>query len=214
MARLPQPGGDINDWGVILNDYLSVSLNQDGTLLPTAVTSAGGYTKPVSGIPSTDLSSSVQASLTAANNAVQIGGDIAGTPTSPTVAKVSGVAVSGTPSVGNSIVATSATTASWQAVSGGATNQHTVVSKSSSYTLTTSDEVVLASASLLSLTMTLPTAVSNKNMYTIKKTDSSTNTITVAPPGGQTIDGGGSAVLKVQYASVSVVSDGSNWFIV
>ena len=32
MARLPVPGQDTNVWGQILNDYLSVSLQSDGTL--------------------------------------------------------------------------------------------------------------------------------------------------------------------------------------
>lgn len=32
MARLPQPGGDTNTWGEVLNDYLSQSLASDGTL--------------------------------------------------------------------------------------------------------------------------------------------------------------------------------------
>ena len=32
MARLPQPGGDKGNWGDILNDYLSTSLNGDGSL--------------------------------------------------------------------------------------------------------------------------------------------------------------------------------------
>jgi hypothetical protein len=38
MARLPQPGGDDDTWGTILNDYLTVSLNADGTLKSAAVT--------------------------------------------------------------------------------------------------------------------------------------------------------------------------------
>lgn len=37
MSRLPTPGGDDGDWGTILNDYLSVSLNADGTLKSNAV---------------------------------------------------------------------------------------------------------------------------------------------------------------------------------
>lgn len=37
MARLPQPGGDANEWGDILNDFLSVALNGDGTLKPSAI---------------------------------------------------------------------------------------------------------------------------------------------------------------------------------
>ena len=32
MSRLPTPGSDNGSWGTILNDYLAVSLNSDGTL--------------------------------------------------------------------------------------------------------------------------------------------------------------------------------------
>lgn len=32
MARLPIPGNDIGSWGTILNDFLSIELNSDGTL--------------------------------------------------------------------------------------------------------------------------------------------------------------------------------------
>lgn len=32
MARLPLPGGDNGSWGAVLNDYLSVELQSDGTL--------------------------------------------------------------------------------------------------------------------------------------------------------------------------------------
>jgi hypothetical protein len=32
MSRLPTPGGDSGTWGAILNDFLAVSLNSDGTL--------------------------------------------------------------------------------------------------------------------------------------------------------------------------------------
>jgi len=41
MARLPVPGGDDGDWGDILNDFLSVSLNSDGTLKTSAVGASG-----------------------------------------------------------------------------------------------------------------------------------------------------------------------------
>jgi hypothetical protein len=37
MSRLPVPGFDLNTWGDILNDFLSVSLNADGTLKSTGV---------------------------------------------------------------------------------------------------------------------------------------------------------------------------------
>jgi hypothetical protein len=42
VSRLPIPGADDGSWGDILNDYLTQSLNIDGTLRTTAVQSAGG----------------------------------------------------------------------------------------------------------------------------------------------------------------------------
>jgi hypothetical protein len=41
MARLPIPGADSETWGEILNEYLNVSHNADGTLQPAALTDAG-----------------------------------------------------------------------------------------------------------------------------------------------------------------------------
>ncbi len=37
MARLPQPGGDTGAWGEILNEYLGVSLETNGSLKPLSV---------------------------------------------------------------------------------------------------------------------------------------------------------------------------------
>lgn len=40
MARLPEPGADSGQWGEILNDYLMVSHNADGTLKTGSVSSS------------------------------------------------------------------------------------------------------------------------------------------------------------------------------
>ena len=63
MARLPTPGGDDGTWGDVLNDFLDQAHNSDGSLKSSAVSSAGAYTKPTSGIPSTDLDSTTQTTL-------------------------------------------------------------------------------------------------------------------------------------------------------
>lgn len=44
MARLPIVGGDPDNWGTVLNDFLSVAHNTDGSLLSSAVASASPVT--------------------------------------------------------------------------------------------------------------------------------------------------------------------------
>jgi hypothetical protein len=71
MSRMPIPGGDDGTWGQILNDYLGISLDNDGTLKTSAIMAAGGYIKPSGGIPTTDLASNAQNLLSEAGSSVQ-----------------------------------------------------------------------------------------------------------------------------------------------
>lgn len=71
------------------------------------------------------------------------------------------------------------------------------------------DYVYLCTAAL---TLTLPTAVGNTNLYTIKRTG--TGNITVATTASQTIDGVTTFTLDLQYQSIQVVSNNANWSIV
>ena len=281
-ARLPTPGADAGSWGNILNSFLSVSLNGNGTLKTSAISTGGGVTTSQVGsangvaglnasslVPTTQLGNGTASSsnflrgdgtwavpsgggsgtlaadsdvaivspgngqvltydstdnkwenadlpnaTSSAPGLVQLDGDLGGTATSPSVVKIGGVGVPGSAPTGAGQVLTStgASASAWQAPQ--AVNQQTVSVKTGSYALTTNDEVILANAAGGAITMTLPTAVSNQNLYAIKKIDSSGNTVTVATSGGQMIDGGSTALLKVQHASISVVSDGSNWYII
>lgn len=43
MSRLPTVGGDNDDWGNVLNDYLAVSHNSDGTLKNAAALVCRGF---------------------------------------------------------------------------------------------------------------------------------------------------------------------------
>lgn len=143
MARLPVPGSDDGTWGTILNDFLNVELNGDGTLKirsdgtlanlmhVTGNESVSG-TKAFSASPTVPTptlgsqaanktyvdsvaSSGAPDATTSSKGIVQLAGDLAGTAASPTVAKVNGVTVSGTAASGNVLTASSATAASWQA---------------------------------------------------------------------------------------------------
>lgn len=81
-------------------------------------------------------------------------------------------------------------------------------------TLTTSYTVVLCDASLWPLIMRLPAASANGGrLYYIKKVDSSPNTVTIDGDGLDTIDDGLTAVLTVQYESITINADSveDNW---
>lgn len=89
-----------------------------------------------------------------------------------------------------------------------------VTSKTTTYTITTSDAVVLCSASGGAFTVTLPTAVGNTGkIFHIKKTDSSANAVTIDGDGSETIDGAATKAVQIQYQSFTLVSDGTNWSI-
>jgi len=51
VSRLPIPGGDDGTWGGILNDFLSQSLNSDGSLKPSSVAAAGAEQTSKKGLP-------------------------------------------------------------------------------------------------------------------------------------------------------------------
>ncbi len=89
-------------------------------------------------------------------------------------------------------------------------------SKTASYTLTASDSVVLVDATTAAVTITLPVASTvSGQIYHVKRTDSTTNTVQISRSGSNTIDGqNNSIVLALQYTTISLVSDGANWFII
>jgi len=70
------------------------------------------------------------------------------------------------------------------------------------------------------ITITLPTAASSFNsvdgigrIYRIKKIDADADTVTVDGNGSETIDDGTTATLTAQYESITIQSDGSEWWI-
>ena len=90
-----------------------------------------------------------------------------------------------------------------------------IVTKTSAYTILTSDEIITADATSALFTITLPTAVGvTGQTYTIKRINSGSNAVTVGTTSSQTIDGITTYALSAQYKYVKVVSDGANWIII
>jgi len=87
-----------------------------------------------------------------------------------------------------------------------------VATKTTAYAAVAGD-VILADATSAPLTVTLPVPSLNA-LVTVKKVDASTNNVTIARHASETIDGGASAALAVRYASVDVISNGTDWFVI
>lgn len=73
--------------------------------------------------------------------------------------------------------------------------------------------VILCDCTNNSITVTLPTAVGAVARFTIKKTDNTANTLTIATTSAQTIDGASTQVIGAQYTSIDLISNSSNWSI-
>lgn len=91
-------------------------------------------------------------------------------------------------------------------------------SKTADYTVTSSDnnKVFLCDATTASFKVNLPEAsvIGNGFSVAVKKTDSSTNTVTVDPYSSETIDGETSFILTKQYQYIFIVCNGTSWSII
>lgn len=102
----------------------------------------------------------------------------------------------------------------WDAIFGvQAESRPTVVNPVSPYTASNGD-IIIWDATSGNKVLNLPAAATSVNYrIDIKKTDSSVNTLTVDPNGAELIEGGTTAVLTTQYESISIVCDGTEWWV-
>ena len=87
--------------------------------------------------------------------------------------------------------------------------KHSQATKTSAYTAAT-EEYLFCDATSGAFSITLP-AVSAGLQYTIKKTDSSANLVTIDGNASEEIDGELTQVLTTQYDVITIVSDGTSW---
>jgi hypothetical protein len=114
----------------------------------------------------------------------------------------------GTPAIGKILTSDASGNGAWQSVAGTVLS---TVTKTSSYTLTTADDIVLTDASSASFVTTLPSAVGMTKRLTIKKIDKNNTTITIVTVSSQTIDGNNTIILRYPNQSITLVSNGTNW---
>lgn len=100
-----------------------------------------------------------------------------------------------------------------QGPSGRDAEDFNVVSEDSNYTVIDGVGLVLVDASVADVTVTLPSAGDRSGrIITVKKTDSSSNSVVLSPP--TNIDGNDTASIIMQNVSLSAQSDGYNWWII
>jgi hypothetical protein len=86
---------------------------------------------------------------------------------------------------------------------------------SANYSVGLTDQVLLVNCTAGAVTLTLPPAAAGTNtMFYFKKIDSSDNAMTLSGLSGQDVDGASSVSTTVQYVSLTLVTDGSNWYII
>lgn len=88
-------------------------------------------------------------------------------------------------------------------------NARTVIAN---YTVQPEDHTILVNATTAAVTITLPAVGSQRFPFVVvKKTDSTTNTVTIDGAGSNTIDGATTVVLRNRYSSVILHADGTEW---
>ena len=107
----------------------------------------------------------------------------------------------------------------WKCVTGGSPGvwvplvAQSVVAKTTSYTATAADQIILCNATSGAITIGSPPAASVPGqVYTIKKTDSSANAVTFDPNASETIDAASTKAITTQNAVMNVISDGTQWW--
>ncbi len=86
--------------------------------------------------------------------------------------------------------------------------------KTTAYTVTTLDGVVVGDATSAAFTFTLYTAVGNSGRVVhIKRINAGANAITIDGSGSETIDGAATYVLGSQWEAVTLVSNNVGWLV-
>ena len=86
------------------------------------------------------------------------------------------------------------------------------VGVNSAHTLGASDSVLACNATSAAFNVTLPDAtLATGRTYTVKRTNTNPNNVTVVTSDSQTIDGASAYVLGAPNQSVTLVSNGTNW---
>ncbi|MES1215497.1 MAG: hypothetical protein ABUT20_08270 [Bacteroidota bacterium] len=88
------------------------------------------------------------------------------------------------------------------------------VTITATHTASSSEYTILSNNTSGAITINLQAAAGcSGRIYNIKKLSGASKNVTIDPNASETIDGASTTVLSNQYDSVTIQSDGTNWFI-
>jgi hypothetical protein len=198
-----------------------------GTPTLATVATTGAYSD-LSGLPTLGTAAALDVG-TSANNVVQLNGSaqlpaVDGsqlTGISATVAALNDIGdVSAAAPNNGDVIAYNSTSGDWEATAqsggGGSAPSVTVSSPSTTQTLSAPsgiEEVYIYTPSA-SINVNLVAAATCGSGFKYQIKNRSTNTININPHGSETIDGAANFSLGVQNSSLTIICDGSNWFVI
>jgi hypothetical protein len=198
-----------------------------GTPSLATVATTGAYSD-LSGLPTLGTAAALDVG-TSANNVVQLNGSaqlpaVDGsqlTGISATVAALNDIGdVSAAAPNNGDVIAYNSTSGDWEATAqsggGGSAPSVTVSSPSTTQTLSAPSGIeeayIYTPSANINVNLVAAATCGSGFKYQIK--NRSTNTITINPHGSETIDGSATLNISTQEANLTLITDGSNWFII
>ena len=233
--RLPVVNGDDGAWGAILNQFLNKEHYNDGTdnpssngghqtitvragsmsagTAPLKFTNGNLLTTPEVGAVEfysdtlyfTQTTSATRKKIAAYDDSSGATGDLYYRDSSGYFVRLP---------IGSStnVLTVSGGLPTWAPASGGGSTRSIATISTNTSAGSTSGTDYVYFISTTGVTLTLPTAVSNTNRYTVKNT--ATDVVSIATTSAQTIDATVAPITLVPEQSIDIVSDNTNWQIV
>ena len=100
-------------------------------------------------------------------------------------------------------------------LAGGGATRGAIRSITATGSIVSGDYAILANSTSGAITINLPTAaILAGRIFVFKRVNAGANNVVIDPAASETIDGAATYTLSAQWASVTIISDGTNWFII
>jgi hypothetical protein len=100
-------------------------------------------------------------------------------------------------------------------LAGGGATRGAIRTITATGSIVSGDYAILADSTSGAITINLPTAaILAGRIFVFKRVNAGANNVVIDPAASETIDGAATYTLSAQWASVTIISNGTNWFII